>query len=340
MKTGVLLVNLGSPDSTKVSDVRKYLRQFLMDERVINAPWPIRWFIVNCLILPFRPKHSAAAYEKIWLPEGSPLVVTSLKTRVALQERMKLPVELAMRYQNPSIEKAVDSLKEQGVDEVVVVPLFPHYAMSSYESALVRVQEVVEQRASRMKLRIVPPFYDDPGFIRALVAKAEPLLKEDYDHLLFSFHGLPEDHLHQSDTTGSHCMMVEDCCLKESPAHATCYRAQCFKTVVAFNREAGVSADKYSVAFQSRLGRKPWLKPYTDFEIPRLAKEGAKKMLVICPAFVADCLETTEEIGIRGKELFQEAGGKDLQLIPCINDDQLWLEALESLVRSQLAKSH
>ncbi len=331
-KKAVLLVNLGSPDSTKVSDVRRYLRQFLMDGKVLDAPAPIRFFVVNALILPRRPRQSAEAYEQIWLPEGSPLIVTSKKVQALLQDRVELPVELAMRYQNPSIESAIASLKEQGIEELLVIPLFPHYAMSSYESAVERVKVVAGRDAPGMDLTIIPPYYEDAGYIEALAASAEEYVARDFDHLLFSFHGIPERHLRKSDTTGCHCLKVENCCEVASPAHATCYRAQCFKTMHALAKKLGVSEDKYSVAFQSRLGRDPWLTPYTDFEIKRLAEEGVCKILVICPAFVSDCLETIEEIGMRAKEDFEEAGGSELTLIPCLNEHPRWIQVLEEMV--------
>ncbi len=332
---GVLLVNLGSPDSPSVPDVRRYLREFLMDGRVLDAPWPIRFFVVYGLILPFRPKRSAEAYQKIWLPEGSPLIVLGQKVQSALGRRLSIPVELAMRYQNPSIPAALGRLQEKGVSELLLIPMFPHYAMSSFETAVERVKEVLAQMRSPMALEVVPPYYDHPDYIRALVGNAAPYLNEPYDHLLFSFHGLPERHLHKRDSTGHHCLQAQDCCQTPSPAHATCYRAQCFKTVSAFVDHAGVK--NYSVSFQSRLGRQPWLKPYTDFELPRLAQEGVKRLLVMCPAFVADCLETLEEIGLRGKETFLAAGGSELVLIPCLNEHPLWVDALEKMTSAWLA---
>ena len=296
MSKAVLLVNLGSPDSPSVPDVRRYLNEFLMDGRVIDVAWPIRRFVVG-MILINRPKESGHAYEKIWTKDGSPLVVTSKHVQAALQKRVSIPVELAMRYQKPSIEFAVKNLAAKGADDVLLIPLFPHYAMSSYETAVVRVQEVVARFAPQMKVTVQPPYYDAPDYINALVASAMDFLQKDFDHLLFSFHGLPERHMKKSDTTGCHCLVRENCCEVASPAHATCYRAQCFKTAAAFVSKAGVPVGKFSVSFQSRLGKDPWLKPYTDYELPRLAQEGKKKMLVICPAFVSDCLETIEEIG-------------------------------------------
>src|SRR6266704_3018479 len=294
---GVLLVNLGSPDSPSVPDVRRYLREFLMDGRVLDVNWLARVFIVHFAILPTRPKQSAHAYQSIWTPAGSPLVVTSRNVQAKLQPRVDLPVELAMRYQSPSIPDAIQRLAQKGVDDLLLIPLFPHYAMSSFETAVVRVKEVASQISPRMRNQDQPPYFDHPDYINALVASARDYLNQGFDHLLFSFHGLPERHIRKSDPTGCHCLTAQNCCETPSPAHATCYRAQCFKTVAAFVQKAGLPKEKYSIAFQSRLGRDPWLKPYPDLELPKLAEKGVKKLFVICPAFVADCLETLEEIG-------------------------------------------
>jgi len=331
MSKGVLLVNLGSPDSPSVPDVRRYLNEFLMDGRVIDVAWPLRRFIVG-MILINRPKESAHAYEKIWTKDGSPLVVTSKRVHAALQARVSIPVELAMRYQNPSIESAVQRLARKGVTDLLLIPLFPHYAMSSFETAVVRVKELTSKYDPQFSLTVQPPYFDHPDYIAALIASAEPHLSQSYDHLLFSYHGIPERHLHKSDPTGSHCLKVENCCEVASPAHATCYRAQCFATTAAFVNLAGVATEKYSISFQSRLGRDPWLKPYTDYELLRLAQEGKKKMLVICPAFVSDCLETIEEIGMRGCKDFMDASGKEFTRIPCMNEHPLWISALEKMV--------
>jgi ferrochelatase len=333
----ILLVNLGSPHSTSVADVRTYLREFLMDARVLDAPYPIRWGIVHLSILPERPAQSAEAYKKIWTSAGSPLVVTSQKVRAALQERLTVPVELAMRYQNPSILHAIGRLHEEGVKELLLIPLFPHYAMSSYETAVERVKEVIAEIAPEMTLAVLPPYYDDPDYIQALAASASDYLGQGYDQLLFSFHGIPERHLRKSDPTQCHCLATKDCCSKESPAQQTCYRSQCFKTAQAFVKAAGVPASQYSVAFQSRLGRDPWLKPYTDHILESMGKARIKKLLVICPAFVSDCLETLEEIGLRGRETFRAAGGGELTLIPCLNDHPRWVETLEKMANHWLA---
>jgi ferrochelatase len=330
MSKAVLLVNLGSPDSPSVPDVRRYLNEFLMDGRVIDAPWLVRRFVVGMILIK-RPAESGHAYDKIWTKDGSPLVVYSKGVQAALQKRLGVPVELAMRYQNPSIESAVKKLATNGTSEVLLIPLFPHYAMSSYETAVVRVKEVAAQLAPQLKITVQPPYYDHPDFIAALVASAAELLKQEYDHLLFSYHGIPERHIHKSDPTACHCLKVENCCSVVSPALATCYRAQCFATTRAFVKLAGVPEGKYSVSFQSRLGKDPWLKPYTDYELVRLAQEGKKKMMVICPAFVSDCLETIEEIGMRGCTDFLAASGKEFTRIPCMNEHPLWVTALEKM---------
>ncbi|MGA3268949.1 MAG: ferrochelatase [Verrucomicrobiota bacterium] len=336
MSKGVLLVNLGSPDSTAVGDVRRYLNEFLMDGRVIDMAWPLRRIIVG-MILIGRPKQSVHAYKTIWTPDGSPLIVTSRRVRERLQARLPVPVELAMRYQNPSIPDAMQRLRAGGVDDLLLIPLFPHYAMSSYETAVVRVQEVAARLAPGMKITVQPPYFDLPDYIGALAASAESHLKAGYDHLLFSFHGVPERHLKKSDPTHQHCLMAADCCHAASEAHKFCYRHQCFRTAEEFVKAAQIPAGKWSVSFQSRLGKDPWLKPYTDFELAGLPKRGVKKLLVLCPAFVADCLETLEEIGVRGRETFLAAGGTDFAQIPCLNEHPRWIDALEKMVRRFLA---
>lgn len=334
-RPGILLMNLGSPDSTSVPDVRRYLGEFLMDGRVIDAPWPIRAMIVYGFILPFRPKKSAHAYEQIWTPQGSPLVVMGRRLRDLLAGRVRFPVELCMRYQNPTPSSALASLQKNGVNRVILLPLFPHYAMSSYESAVEKVKADIAQFPG-LALEVVPPYYNHPSYLDALVQSAKPALTEPYDHVLLSFHGIPERHLRKSDPTRSHCLSCTDCCTKPSPAHATCYRHQCFETAREFASLAGVPESRWSVSFQSRLGRDPWLKPDTESELERLAKSGVRRLVVLCPAFVADCLETIEEIGIRARELFLGFGGTDFTLVPCVNDHPAWIRAVEAFVREQV----
>ena len=334
-KIGILLVNLGSPDSPSTADVRRYLREFLMDKRVIDVAWPLRAWIVYGCILPFRPKQSAHAYQSVWTKEGSPLVVTSRELTKELAKRFACPVELAMRYQNPSIEDAVNNLIYAGVQHIVAVPLFPHFAMSSYETAAERVREVVGQQRPGTELTIVPPFYKHYNYIDALVESARPYLN-DYDHLLFSYHGIPERQIRKADPTGQHCFQTPGCCDQSSPATNRCYKSQCYRTTKHFVAEAGIPEDKYSIAFQSRLGREPWLTPFTDKELVRLAKAGKKKLVVMSPAFVADCLETIEELGMRGRETFLEAGGEEFTLVPCLNTHPRWIDALESIILEQM----
>ena len=332
-KRAALLLNLGSPDSTAVGDVRRYLREFLSDERVMATSPLKRSLILNLMILPFRPAQSAEAYSKIWLREGSPLVVTSQRQRRLLQEQVDIPVALAMRYGNPSVADTVAGLARNGLEELFVMPLYPHYAMASYETVLVRVVEEVAQRAPGVRLSILQPFYADPAYVDALVESAAPYISGEFDLLLFSFHGVPEKHLRKTDPSHSHCLFTPDCCNTPHPAHATCYRHQCFETVRKFIERSGISPEKHAVSFQSRLGRQPWLKPYTDLELERLARQGIKKILVMCPAFVTDCLETLEEIAMRGKEIFEQAGGESLTLIPCLNESPQWIRFLAGKVQ-------
>ncbi len=327
-KRGILLINLGSPDSPSVPDVRRYLGQFLMDPRVIDSPWIVRKIVVGLFILPSRPKKAAAAYASIWTPEGSPLVVISHKVEELLRQRIDDPVALGMSYGNPSIEAAVRKLVEASVEEILLIPMFPHYAMSTFETVVVAVEEALRKSSPKTRLVTRPPFYADRDYIEALVTSAAPHLAKGYDHLLFSYHGLPERHLRKSDPTKSHCLTSETCCQTPSIAHATCYRHQILATTEAFVSRAGIPKEKYSVSFQSRLGRDPWLRPYTDDVIEDLAESGVKRLLVMCPSFVADCLETLEEIGIEGKEEFLEHGGEAFVLVPCLNDHPQWIDVI------------
>ncbi|MCD8481213.1 MAG: ferrochelatase [Verrucomicrobia bacterium] len=331
-KQAVLLINLGSPDSTEVKDVRRYLREFLSDPRVIDAPAPVRALVLNLFILPFRPKKSAEAYSSIWTEQGSPLMVTSYRQQQLVDERVTIPVALAMRYGKPSIPDVLAELVSQGIDDLFVMPLYPHYAMSSYETVVVRVMEVVKHLKPEMRVEMLQPFYRDEDYIDALVANTAPHLEQPFDRILFSFHGIPERHLRKSDPSHAHCLCTPDCCNNPNPAHATCYRHQCFATVKAVVDRLGLSAEQYGVAFQSRLGRDPWLQPYTDETLEQWAHDGLKKVLVICPAFVTDCLETLEEIAEEGKEEFVAAGGEDLKLIPCLNEHPAWIQFLVSRI--------
>ena len=328
----LLLVNLGSPASTSVADVRIYLNQFLMDPYVIDLPWPVRRLLVS-LILIKRPEQSAHAYASIWWEEGSPLVVLSRRLQQAMTSQWHHgPVELAMRYGEPSIESALLRLVTQGVKKVTLAPLYPQFADSTTTTVIEEAKRVLREKKLNLKLSILQPFYDQPEYLDALVATSKPHLAQDFDHLLLSFHGLPERHLTKLDPTGQHCFKNEDCCKNASPASlATCYRAQCLRSAAEFAKRMGLPDGKWSVSFQSRLGRAKWIEPYTEARLDELAKSGVKKLLVMCPAFVADCIETLEEIGDRGKEQFREAGGEELVLVPCLNDDPQWARALNTL---------
>lgn len=337
-ENAVLLVNLGSPDSTEEKDVRRYLREFLSDDRVIDTPKPIQQFVLNCFILPKRPKRSAEAYAKVWTPEGSPLVVTSKRVRALLQAEVEPTVELAMRYGSPSIADAIARIKSQGARNLFLVPLYPHYAMSSYETVVVRVMEEIAAQCPGLSVTTLQPFFNEPDYVAALYENAKPYLDRGYDHLLFSYHGIPRRHLTKADSSKAHCQVVPDCCHVCSPVQSTCYRAQVVATTEAFVRRAGVSKDKYSISFQSRLGREPWLMPYTDKVLPELARDGKKRLLVMTPAFVSDCLETLEEIAMEGKHAFIEAGGESFTMIPCLNEHPSWVRFLADKTRAwQLA---
>lgn len=327
-------MNLGSPDSTEVRDVRKYLDEFLMDGRVIDTPLLWRALLVKGIIVPFRAPKSAAAYKSIWTKDGSPLIVISKQLQEALQQQVDEPVALAMRYGAPAPWTAFDELLEQQPDleEVVLVPLYPHYAMSSYETAVEYARKIHRKRKYSFKLTVVPPFYDDPAYIEALVESIRPHLDKEYDKIVFSYHGIPERHVQKSDVTGQHCLKTNDCCSVDSKAHKTCYRHQCIVTTNKVAQALNIPASKYTFSFQSRLGRDEWLKPYTAVRLAEWPKEGVKKILILCPAFVSDCLETLEEMGEEGREIFLHAGGEEFTLLPCLNVHPMWITALKGLL--------
>jgi len=325
----VLLVNLGSPDSPSVGDVRRYLGEFLMDGYVIDVPYLLRRLIVSAFVLPFRPKRSARAYRAIWTKDGSPLIVISRNVQRLLTDRLDVPVELAMRCGNPSIRSAVERLVTGGNRRIFVVPLYPHYAESTVRTSVEAVESAVREIGADVALEFVRPYYDDPAYIDALAESARGYLQKDYDHLLISYHGLPERHLRKADPTGAHCLSNGDCCTRPSEAHTTCYRHQVLRTTELLIERLAVPKDKYSVSFQSRLGRDKWLEPFTIVEARRLAASGVKRLLVMCPSFVSDCLETLEEIGMGVRDEFLTAGGESFEVIPCLNDHVKWIDTLE-----------
>jgi protoporphyrin/coproporphyrin ferrochelatase len=326
-------MNLGSPDSAQVKDVRNYLQEFLMDERVIDTPYIWRTVLVKGFITPFRAPKSAEAYSSIWSAEGSPLVAITKHQQRALQQIMPEPVEVAMRYGNPTMKSAYDSLMSRypKLEEVVLLPLYPHYAMSSYETAVVHAETVHKRGKYPFKIKTVKPFYNDQGYIQALAESIRPYLVPG-GHLLFSYHSIPERHIIKSDITGSHCLKSENCCQTESPANQFCYRHQCFVTMKLVAESLGLTANQYSISFQSKLGRAEWLKPSTTLRMDQMPKEGIKNLQVVCPSFVSDCLETLEEIGIREKENFMKAGGENFAFIPCMNVQPAWIKAMKQLI--------
>jgi protoporphyrin/coproporphyrin ferrochelatase len=339
-KRAVLLVNLGSPDSTSVPDVRRYLREFLGDERVLDLPDAARWLLLEGIILRTRPKKSAHAYKEVWTEQGSPLLVISRSVRDKLASQLgpDTPVYLAMRYGQPSIASVVARMAEDGVTEVLLFPQYPHYAMSSWETVVVKVYEEAGRLAPQLRVSMVQPFFADPDYIEALYTVTAPYLAKNYDKLLFSYHGIPQRHLKKADSSKAHCLTVPDCCNTCSPLQATCYRAQVLATTRALVARAQLAPEKYSVSFQSRLAGEPWLTPFTDHELARLPREGQKRLLVICPAFVADCLETLEEIRGQGKETFIQAGGESFEQIPCLNDQSPYIDFLAGRVQRWLTE--
>lgn len=337
----ILLMNLGSPDSTAVKDVRKYLNEFLMDGRVIDIPFIARALLVRGIVVPFRAPKSAEAYRTIWTNEGSPLIVLTKELQHALQQQVEEPVAIAMRYGNPSPKQAYDELLQNNPDlkEILIVPLYPHYAMSSYETALVQAQEEYEAGNYPFRISFVKPFYNEDNYLKALAASMQPWLEKDYDHILFSYHGIPERHLRKTGgSNGCNCMKIANCCEVNTVAHATCYRHQVFTTTRLVAEKLGLPKDKYSISFQSRLG-KGWLEPFTDIRLEQMPKEGIKKLRIICPAFISDCLETLEEIAERGKETFMEAGGESYEMIPCLNTHPMWVETLANWMKDYKAGS-
>jgi ferrochelatase len=330
---GILLMNLGSPHSTEVKDLRSYLDQFLMDQRVIDKPWLLRALLVKGIIVPFRAPKSAEAYKAIWTKEGSPLIVITKQLQKALASEIEEPVEIAMRYGSPSVEDGFKALlnTNSSLEEVLAVPLYPHYAMSSYETAVEHAKKIYKKNKYSFKLSFTQPFYSDPDYIASLAERIKPFLNRPFDQILFSYHGVPARHIRKSDVTGCHCLETEDCCEVASTAHVHCYRHQVFATTRLVMQSLNIPKEKYNLSFQSRLG-KGWLTPFTDIRLAELPGEGVKNLLIICPAFVSDCLETLEEIEIRGRDIFMDAGGETFTMIPCLNTELSWVKTLAGWV--------
>jgi protoporphyrin/coproporphyrin ferrochelatase len=335
MKTGVLLVNLGTPDSTKTSDVRKYLREFLMDWRVIDIPFLNRWALINLIIAPFRAPKSAHEYKKLWQPKGSPLLFHGLDLQKLVQEALgnDYIVGFGMRYQNPSIEKAVEIFKDKAIDKLIVLPLYPQYASASTGSSIEEVMKVIGNWQIIPEIKIISNFCDHPLFIKAFAELGRKYMKErSFDHIVFSYHGIPERQILKGSVKDQ--CQLGTCCMSYHARNKYCYRAQCFETTRLLVKELGLKEGDYSVSFQSRLGKTPWIKPYTDHNIEALGKAGKKNILFFSPSFVADCLETTVEGGEEYKELFEANGGQHWQLVESLNTSPLWVECVKELVKS------
>jgi ferrochelatase len=336
---GVLLINLGTPEAPRSGPVRKYLREFLSDPRVLDINPVGRKLLLEGVILPLRPQKSAAAYRKIWTERGSPLLVESLAVVEKVREALgaEVPVELGMRYGNPSIASALGRLSAARTSRLVVAPLYPQYSSAATGSSLEEVYRITGAFEVVPNLSVLPPFYADPGFLDAFARQGEPVLARDRpDHVLFSFHGLPERQVKRSDPTAAHCLQSASCCDRMVDANRDCYRAQSFATARALAHRLGLAQGRFTVCFQSRLGRTPWIRPYTDQVIPELAARGMRRLAVFCPAFVADCLETLEEIGLRARDQFLSLGGESLSLVPSLNASPAWVSALTALLRRQL----
>lgn len=332
--TGLLLVNLGTPDDPSPRAVRRYLRQFLSDPRVIDMNAVGRWLLLNLIILPFRPAKSAEAYRKIWTDRGSPLLLHSEALLGAVRATLGdgWRVELGMRYGNPSIGSALARLRDAAVERVVVLPLYPQYSSATTGSTIDEVSRAAAGLWVNPPLAIVPPFYEDPGYVAAVAAAGAPVISaERPDHVLFSFHGVPERHL--TRVHSGHCLASPSCCDAVGAANRDCYRAQCFATARAIAARLELPAGRFGVSFQSRMGRIPWIQPFTDRVLGDLAAAGKKRLVVFSPAFVADCLETLEEIGLRGRDTFLAAGGESFALVPCLNSDPAWVETVATLAR-------
>lgn len=333
-RTGLLLINLGTPDAPTPEAVGRYLREFLMDGFVIDTPATLRWFLVNVAIVPRRKYQSAAAYQKVQLPDGSPLLVytRALADKVAVELGDEFLVEFAMRYGNPSIRSALAHLSRQAVDRIFVMPLYPQYAESSFETAVVEAKRCASELGCGERLVFMPPFYDRPEFIDSFAERiSQSLTAHRWEHLVFSFHGLPERHV--TKLHPQNCLRTANCCDAICEANQNCYRAQSFATARAIARQLGMNEESYTVSFQSRLGRAKWISPPTEEILQELARRGKQRIAVACPSFVADCLETVEEIAIRGRQTFIAAGGTDLQLVPSLNDEPVWVRAVARMVR-------
>ncbi len=333
-KKGVLLVNLGTPDSPRVKDVRKYLREFLSDKRVIDIPRVLRWMLVNLIIAPFRASKSAKEYKKLWTENGSPLYHYGKRVKQLLQKELgdEYLVALGMRYQNPRIQSSLEELNNENVSEITVVSLFPQYASATSGSVADKVMEIVKGWQVIPNIKFVLSYHSHPLFIKAFAEKGKKRLDEKkYDHVIFSYHGLPERQIIKAATSYC-CQLKNETCSSNPAMNHYCYRSACFETSQLLALELDLSEKDYTVCFQSRLGKDPWIKPYTEDVLKELVKKNKKRILAFSPAFISDCLETTIEVGEEYKEDFIEAGGEEWDLVESLNDSSVWIKCLQELV--------
>jgi protoporphyrin/coproporphyrin ferrochelatase len=331
-KTGVLLINLGTPDNPSKSKVRSYLSQFLNDPRVIDIPWLFRKILVNLIIIPFRTGNSSKIYKELWTPEGSPLLIYSKKAAEKLQDSLgeDYQVHLAMRYKNPDMESVLEEMRKCNYQKIVILPMFPQYASSSTGSALEKVMSLISKWWVIPELHFVSQYYDHPRYIEAFVERGKMYNHTGYDHVLFSFHGLPLRQVEKVHPEGA-CENY-NCEHEITEDNKYCYKAACYETTRLIAGKLGIPAEKYTVCFQSRLD-KNWLEPFSDKVVEQKAKEGIKKLLVFSPAFTADCLETIIEISGEYQEIFKKNGGEKLQLVESLNDHPKWIECLRHFSR-------
>lgn len=331
-KIGVLLINLGTPDSPSVKDVRKYLSEFLNDPRVIDINPIGRFFLVNFIIVPFRAPKSAKIYKELWTESGSPIMIHGISVQKKLQDQLgeNFDVELAMRYQNPSLDLVLERMRKKNFEKIIILPLFPQYASASTGSAIDKAMKIISSWWVIPELRIISQFWDDEGYINSVIEQAKKYSLDDNDHILFSYHGLPVRQVDKVYTDNSLCD-DHDCEKEITDDNKYCYKAVCYATTRLIAEKMNIPENRYTVCFQSRLDKK-WLEPFSDKVVIQKAKEGAKKLLVFSPAFIADCLETTIEIGTEYQELFEEHGGEKVQLVESLNDHPMWIEALKNMV--------
>ena len=334
----VLLVNLGSPKKLDKRSVKQYLKSFLSDDLVVDIPKFFQQLILHAFILPFRPRKTLHAYEQIWTKEGSPLITSTKKIAKKLSKKTNWRVEIAMRYEEPSIKKALKILKNEGFNKLFVVPLYPHNAMATTMTTELEVRKISESLYNDLELVFIKPFYNNKKYIEALKKSIEPYIKDnDYDRLIFSYHGIPKRQAKKTDVTGSHCFESGDCCDLDSLGSANCYKAHTVQASNKVAKELGLNDNKWEIAYQSRIGP-GWLTPFTDKRLSEMPNKDLKSVIVVCPSFISDCLETLEEIEIRGRDTFMNAGGKEMTYVPCLNDSNETINLLESLVLESEAR--